>query len=111
MSKRKTGLMYVPGAANYKAGDGYLYIPSAYSPWISTTDYYETPERVTEAYGLLEKSGLLSNLVPIQPRPATMEELTSFHSVEYIEKLKCLSEGAVELLANIARLGTVGMTL
>lgn len=48
-----------PGAANYKAGDGYLCIPSAYSPWISTTDYYETPERVTEAYGLLEKSGLL----------------------------------------------------
>lgn len=39
MSKRKTGLMYVPGAASYKAGDGYLCIPSAYSPWISTTDY------------------------------------------------------------------------
>lgn len=84
-----------PGAANYKAGDGYLCIPSAYSPWISTTDYYETPERVTEAYGLLEQSGLLSSLVPIQPRPATMEELTSFHSVEYIEKLKHLSDGGL----------------
>lgn len=108
MSKRKTGLMYVPGAANYKAGDGYLCIPSAYSPWISTTDYYETPERVTEAYGLLEKSGLLSKLVPIEPRPATMEELTSFHSVEYIEKLKRLSEGDGGLVGEYCQIGHGG---
>ena len=73
MSQQKTGLMYVPASAAYKAGDGYLCIPAEYSPWISTTDYYDTPERVTEAHALLERSGLLAKLVPIAPRPATPE--------------------------------------
>jgi acetoin utilization deacetylase AcuC-like enzyme len=48
---------------------------------------------VAEAHWLLAKSGLLSKLTPIAPRSATKEELTSFHSVEYIEKLRMLSEG------------------
>lgn len=84
MSKRKTGLMYSAAFANYKAGDGYLCLPAGTTPWMSTTDYYDTPERVTESYELLEKSGILSKLANITPCPATMEELTSFHSVEYI---------------------------
>lgn len=109
MSKRKTGLMYSAAFANYKAGDGYLCIPPEYSPWISTTDYYDTPERVTEAYGLLEKSGLLGKLANIAPRPAALEELTGFHSAAYIEKLKRLSEGEGGLVGEYCRIGHGGL--
>lgn len=48
---------------------------------------------MAEAHWLIAKSGLLSKLTPIAPRSATKEELTSFHSVEYIEKLRMLSKG------------------
>ena len=71
MSQQKTGLMYSDAFASYKASDGYLCLSADSNPWISTTDYYDTPERVTEAYELLAKSGLLSKLTPIAPRSAT----------------------------------------
>lgn len=109
MSQQKTGLMYVPASAAYKAGDGYLCIPAEYSPWISTTDYYDTPERVTEAHALLERSGLLAKLVPIAPRPATPEELTGFHSAAYIEKLQRLSAGEGGLVGEYCRIGHGGL--
>ena len=41
--------MYSSAFADYKVGDGYLCLSSEHSPWISTTDYYDTSERVTEA--------------------------------------------------------------
>lgn len=109
MSQQKTGLMYVPASAAYKAGDGYLCVPAEYSPWISTTDYYDTPERVTEAHALLERSGLLAKLVPIAPRPATPEELTGFHSAAYIEKLQRLSAGEGGLVGEYCRIGHGGL--
>ena len=105
MSQRKTGLMYADVFGTYKAGDGYLCLPAAYSPWISTTDYYDTPERVTEAHALLEKTGLLRQLAPISPRPATREELTTFHSPAYIDKLKQLSQGQGGLVGEFCQIG------
>lgn len=109
MSKRKTGLMYSAAFANYKAGDGYLCLPAGSNPWISTTDYYDTPERVIEAYGLLEKSGILGKLAAIGPRPATMEEFTGFHSTAYIEKLKRLSEGEGGVVGELCQIGHGGL--
>lgn len=51
----KTGLMYSENFAKYDAGGGYLCLSARSVPWISTTDYYDTGERVTEAYNLLKK--------------------------------------------------------
>ena len=59
MSKKKTGLMYSGNFADYKAGDGYLCMSAGFNPWMTTNDYYGTPERVTEAYDLIRKTGLL----------------------------------------------------
>ena len=109
MSKQKTGLMYSDTFASYKASDGYLCLSADSNPWISTTNYYDTPERVTEAYELLAKSGLLSKLTPISPRLATKEELTSFHSVKYIEKLRMLSEGSGGEAGEFCQIGQDGL--
>jgi acetoin utilization deacetylase AcuC-like enzyme len=43
---------------------------------------------------LLDVSGLLDQLVRIDPRPATVEELTRFHTPEYVESIRALSAGA-----------------
>lgn len=101
--------MYSAAFANYRAGDGYLCFPAGISPWMSARDYYDTPKRVAEAYALLEKSGLLGKLAAISPRPATMEELASFHSGAYIETLKRLSEGEGGLVGEYCRIGHGGL--
>lgn len=109
MSQQKTGLMYSDAFANYKAGDGYLCMSAGYNPWMGTTDYYDTPERVTEAHDLLAKTSLLTKLTPIAPRPATKEELTGFHSGEYIEKLRLLSEGKGGEVGELCQIGHDGL--
>lgn len=56
----KTGLMYSENFANYNAGEGYLCLSARNNPWISTTDYYDTSERVTEAYNMLKKNRFIN---------------------------------------------------
>ena len=90
MSHCKTGLMYDPIFAQYKAADGYLCLTRKDNPWIEEDDYYDAPDRVLQARTLLEKSGLLDRLVPVAATPAPVEELLSFHTPEYIEKLRSL---------------------
>lgn len=109
MSQRTTGLMYSDCFARYQAGDGYLVWPAASNPWISTHDYYDTPERVTEAYALLENSGLLAKLSRITPRQATREELTGFHTAEYIDKLERLSAADGGEVGEYCQIGRDGL--
>lgn len=40
---------------------------------------------------LLDLTGLTSRMVGIKPRPATVEELTVFHTAEYVERVRQLS--------------------
>jgi acetoin utilization deacetylase AcuC-like enzyme len=42
---------------------------------------------------LLDVSGLLDQLTPLAPRPATVEELCRFHTPEYVERIRALSAG------------------
>ncbi len=109
MSTRKTGLMYDSAFASYKAADGYLTFTKDDNPWIEESDYYETSERVQQAYNLLEKSGLLQKLVPVGATPAPVEELLSFHTPEYIEKLSKLSSSEGGEAGPLCRIGKGGL--
>ena len=108
-SKRKTGLMYSDAFANYKAGDGYLCMSAGFNPWMATNDYYDTPERVTEARDLLEKSGLLAKLTPVAPVKADKEALVGFHSQEYIDKLERLSAAEGGEVGELCQIGRGGL--
>jgi len=66
----------------------------------------ESPESKRRFLGLLEVSGLLDELVRIRPRAATTEELTSFHSAEYVSLVKRLSEGIGGEAGELAPVGT-----
>lgn len=109
MSTRKTGFMYDSVFSQYKAADGYLCLTKEDNPWIEENDYYDTPERVQQAYTLLEKSGLLQKLVPVRATPAPIEELQSFHTPEYIEKLRTLSEEEGGKAGPFCRIGKNGL--
>lgn len=53
------------------------------------------PERLERTYRLLEEVGALEapNVTVIPPRQATKEELTLFHTREYVRAVRALSEG------------------
>lgn len=106
MSKSKTGLMYSGNFGDYKAGEGYLVLYD--NPWTSKTDYYDTPERVTEAYGLLRNSRLLEKLVLVPPRLESKENLVGFHSQEYIDKLEALSRAGGGPVGKMCQIGHNG---
>ena len=109
MTKRKTGLMYSDAFAGYKVCDGYLVLAKEGNPWITADDYYDTPERVTQAYTMLEKSGLLGKLVPIAPQKADKKELVGFHSQEYIDKLDSLSQTGGGEVGELCYIGPGGL--
>ncbi len=108
MSKKKTGLMYSGNFADYKAGDGYLCMSAGFNPWMATNDYYDTSERVTEAYDLLRKTGLLEKLEFVPSRKVEKEELIGFHSREYIDKLDALSNAGGGEVGKLCQIGHGG---
>lgn len=107
MSKSRTGLMYSGNFANYKAGDGYLVLYN--NPWTSRTDYYDTPERVTEAWEIMRKSGLLDKLSLVPSRKEDKENLVGFHSREYIDKLEALSNAGGGEVGKLCQIGHNGL--
>ncbi len=109
MKQRKTGLMYSEAFANYEVCDGYLVLSKESNLWITGDDYYDTPERVTQAYEMLKKSGLAGKLLPIQPKKADKEALIGFHSAEYIEKLDFLSKNGGGSVGELCYIGKGGL--
>ncbi len=59
------------------------------------------PERLERTFELLSEYGALDapNVRVVAPRPATDDELALFHTREYIENVRALSEGAPDLPA------------
>lgn len=109
--KIKTGLMYSDIFAKYIVSNGYLVLSSNENSWITPNDYYDTPERVTEAYNLLEKTSLLKELIPITPRNATKEELLESHSEKYLNKLEELSKSEGGSVGELAYIGHNGFNI
>ena len=58
-------------------------------------DHPMKPERLQRTHELLAEAGAFAweNVRVVAPRPATVEELARFHSTEYIDAVRALSEG------------------
>ena len=58
-------------------------------------DHPLKPERLRRTYELMEEAGLFAaaNVRRIEPAPATIAQLTLFHTPEYIEAVQALSAG------------------
>lgn len=54
----------------------------------NTGGHPENATRVSYAYEVLKKAGMLEKLVPIKPRPASTEEVASVHKAEYIDRVR-----------------------
>jgi len=61
--------------------------------FVEPAEHVENPAPKRRFRNLVEVSGLLERLVPIPPRPATVEELVRFHTREYVQRIEALSAG------------------
>lgn len=100
---RKTGFICDERYFWHNVGNSTLFvIPGGY---VQADGYAENPETKRRFKNLLERTGLMKDLVQLEPRSATKEEIELFHEREYIEKVKELSDsgygdaGALALVA------------
>ena len=64
------------------------------SGWLEPdTRHTENADTKRRFRNLLDVSGLLDQLVRVDPRPATVEELTRFHTPEYVEHIRAMPAG------------------
>lgn len=54
----------------------------------NTGQHVENAQRLEEVVALLEKSGIRQLLVEVSPEPASVEDLSTVHSVEYISQIE-----------------------
>lgn len=58
-----------------------------------TSQHVENAQRLREIMSLLETSGLKSQLVPIEPEPASVEMLSLVHSIDHISRIENAARG------------------
>ena len=105
----KTALMYAPLFGQYDAGKGYLAFPAGLEPLMTDSDYYDTHERVSDAYTLLQRSGLIHKLIPLSPTMVDESVFKLAHSDAYIERLKQVSSQGGGSVGKFAQLGAGGL--
>jgi acetoin utilization deacetylase AcuC-like enzyme len=60
--------------------------------WLQAWEHYENPETKRRFRNLVEISDIIDQLVSIKPRKATIEEIQRFHTPEYVESIRAMSD-------------------
>ena len=88
----RTALVYHERFLWHDPGSAASVIPAG--GMVEPGPHAESPERIRRLNGLIEVSGLGERLERLRPRPATLEELRRFHTADYVERVRELSDGA-----------------
>jgi acetoin utilization deacetylase AcuC-like enzyme len=102
---KKTAFIYDESYFRHNAGEGALFEPP--SEYIENFgSVAESPQSKRRIKNLIEKSGLMEQLVQIKPQTATEEQLAYFHTKTHIENVKKLSESQGGFCGDSAYVGT-----
>ena len=88
----KTGFICHESYFWHDTGNGALFLPPG--GLVEVDVHSENPATKRRVKNLLERSGYINHLVCIAPREATVEEIQYYHSLDYINRVKELSDGA-----------------
>src|SRR6185437_16380682 len=61
-------------------------------PFVEPVDHPSNPRLVERTKKLLDYTGLARELVPVDPYPATVEDLSVFHPADYVDLIRGISE-------------------
>lgn len=76
----------------HDTGNGALFLPAG--GLVEADIHSENPATKRRVKNLLERTGYIKNLVCLDPREATVEEIQYYHSLPYINRVKEMSNGA-----------------
>jgi len=85
----KTAFVWHESYFWHNSGDGALFEPAG--GYIENLGQSESPESKRRVKNLLERSGLIEELLVIKPSPATEVDLLRFHTQAHIDNVKHLS--------------------
>jgi acetoin utilization deacetylase AcuC-like enzyme len=88
---RTTGLVFHEHFLLHDPGPAVVGDPPEPYPYLEPEAHVEHPRRVGRIKELLDRSGLIERLQPIDFQPATLQDLELFHTREYIERVIQLS--------------------
>ena len=91
MSSKKTGLIYDSRFLDHDTGLGLV---SATVPADSIWDpqpHAASPQLISRAYSLLNRTGLLSQLVEVPARAATVEDIERVHTAAHVQHIRDVS--------------------
>jgi acetoin utilization deacetylase AcuC-like enzyme len=74
----------------HDTGSGGEYLPAR--GWIEPEQHSERPATKRRFRNLVDVSGLLRELVALEPRPAARSDLLRFHSEQYVDRIKTMSD-------------------
>ncbi|KXH84148.1 acetoin utilization protein [Sporosarcina sp. HYO08] len=87
---KRTAYIYDESYFWHNTGHGALFIPAG--GYVEPDSYVESPESKRRVKNLLDRCGLIKELDVINPRHASKEEIGYYHTPEYINKIKSLSD-------------------
>ena len=90
--QRRTGWVYHEAYMWHDTGRMRAFDPT-YKRWMQAWEHYENPDTKRRFNNLLEYSEFSEQLTPLKPRAANYEQITRFHTPEYVEFVRQLSEG------------------
>ena len=62
--------------------------------WMQAWEHYENPETKRRLRNLIEVAGLFDDLVALKPRMATVDEILRFHTPDYVESIRAMSDAS-----------------
>jgi len=89
-SQMKTGFVWDESYMWHDTGSAVGFLPAGGN--LQPDTHPENPRTKRRFKNLLDKSGVTDELISIDPRPATREELLRYHTSEYIDEIKEMSE-------------------
>ena len=90
--QHRTGWVYHEAYMWHDTGRMRAFDPT-YKRWMQAWEHYENPDTKRRFNNLLEYSEFSEQLTPLKPRAANYEQITRFHTPEYVEFVRQLSEG------------------
>ena len=89
--QRRTGWVYHEAYMWHDTGRIRAFDPT-YKRWMQAWEHYENPDTKRRFNNLLEYSEFADQLTPLKPRAANYEQVTRFHTPEYVESIRRMSE-------------------
>ena len=90
--QRRTGWVYHEAYMWHDTGRMRAFDPT-YKRWMQAWEHFENPDTKRRFNNLLEYSEFAEQLTPLKPRAANYEQVTRFHTPEYVETIREMSAG------------------